>query len=61
MGLFSKLAKLAIHTATIPVDAVRDIVTLGGAITDKDQPYLVDKVDKMLDDVDEINDEVDKL
>ena len=37
--MFESLAKAALAVVTVPVSVVADVVTLGGALTDKDQPY----------------------
>lgn len=38
-GLIEGLAKAAVGVVTLPVQVVADVVTLGGALTDKEQPY----------------------
>jgi hypothetical protein len=38
-GLLENLAKTALAVVTIPVAVVADVVTLGGALTEKDEPY----------------------
>lgn len=38
-GMIESLAKAAAAVVTVPVAVVADVVTLGGALTDKDQPY----------------------
>ena len=43
-GLIESLAKAAIGVVTVPVALVADVVTLGGALTDKDKPYTVSAV-----------------
>ena len=43
-GFFEDVAKAAIGVVAIPVAVVADVVTLGGAITDKDRPYTADAV-----------------
>jgi len=53
--------KTVVHTATAPVDVVKDVVTLGGALTDEDEPYTRKKLSKILDDVEELSDEIDDL
>lgn len=61
MSILGKLLKTTIDIATLPIDIVADIVTLGGAINDKDSTYTSKKIDKLSDDVDEIEDELDDL
>ena len=38
-GLLESLAKAAVGVATLQVAAVADVITLGGALSDKDEPY----------------------
>ena len=43
-GILESLTKAALGVVTIPVAAVADVVTLGGALTDKDKPYTAEAV-----------------
>lgn len=43
-GILESLAKAAVSVVTVPVAVVADVVTLGGSLTDKDQPYTADAV-----------------
>lgn len=43
-GMLESLAKAVVGVVTVPVAAVADAVTLGGALTDKDRPYTADAV-----------------
>lgn len=52
MGFFKMLGVLAIDTITAPIAVIKDVATLGGAITDQDEPYTVQKVKQISDDVD---------
>ena len=61
MGILRKLAKTVIHTATAPIDIVKDVATLGGVITGEDEPYSLQKAKKVLEDLDELGDEIDDL
>ena len=38
-GLIESLAKAAVGVVTLPVAVVADVITLGGALTEKDEPY----------------------
>jgi|JI8StandDraft_1071087.scaffolds.fasta_scaffold457770_2 hypothetical protein len=58
MGLFGKVLKLAINTATLPLDAVKDVVTLGGATTDE-QSAVCAKLRKLQEEVDELDEDDD--
>ena len=48
-GMLESLAKAAVAVVTVPVALVADVVTLGGSLTDKDQPYTADAVGDMVD------------
>jgi len=61
MGILRKLAKTVIHTATAPIDIVKDVATLGGVITEEDEPYSIQKAKKILDDWEELENEIDDL
>ena len=37
--MFSSVVKAAVGVVTLPVSVVADAVTLGGALSDKEQPY----------------------
>jgi len=47
-GLFNSLTKAALGVVTTPVALVADVVTMGGALTDKDQPYTADALEDIL-------------
>ena len=53
MGFFGKLTKLALDLIETPVAIVKDVATLGGALTDKDKPYTQKKLEDIGDDYDE--------
>ena len=48
-GMIESIAKAAVAVVTVPVAVVADVVTLGGALTDKDQPYTADAVGDLVD------------
>ncbi len=41
-GILESLAKAAVNVVAAPVAVVADVVTLGGALTDKDKPYTAE-------------------
>jgi hypothetical protein len=43
-GMLESLAKAAVGVVTVPVAVVADVVTLGGTLTDKEQPYTAEAV-----------------
>ena len=47
--MIESLAKAAAAVVTVPVAVVADVVTMGGALTDKDQPYTADAVGDLVD------------
>lgn len=61
MGLFGKLLKTTIDIASLPVDVVKDTVTMGGALNDEDEPYTIQKLKRLGGDGEEIRDEADRL
>ena len=48
-GMIASLAKAAAAVVTVPVAVVADVVTMGGVLTDKDQPYTADAVEDFVD------------
>ena len=60
MGLFGKLIKLGLDVVETPIAVVKDVVTLGGAINDKNQSYTSDKIEDIGYDYQKIKDELDK-
>ncbi len=49
--MFGKLMRAAYDTATLPVAVAADIVTCGGALSDREEPYTVEKAKRIVDDV----------
>jgi hypothetical protein len=48
-GMLESLAKAAVAVVTVPVGVVADVVTLGGSLTEKSQPYTSDAVGDLVD------------
>lgn len=59
MGFFSKLAKGVIDTALLPIEVVKDAVTLGGVSVDKDEPFTKKRVKKVIEDLEDAYDSLD--
>ncbi len=59
MGFLTSLTKTVLDVATSPIDLAKDIVTLGGVLTDKDEPATLKKLKKIVKDIDELPDSVD--
>jgi len=57
MGLFGKILEIGIKTVTLPVDVVKDVVTLGGTLSDKGESYTIDKCEDIMNDVDKLGDD----
>jgi len=55
-NIITGLTKAAVGVATLPVDVVADFVTLGGSLNDKDMPYTVKKLGKVMDGINEATD-----
>jgi len=52
MSLFGKVVKLVVNVAALPVEVVKDVVTLGGVSTEHGQSYTIARVKKMVEDAD---------
>ena len=51
-GMLGDLAKAAVGIVIeTPVAVVADVVTLGGSLTDKDQPYTATALEKVMENV----------
>ena len=53
MGLFSALVKIGVDVVTLPIDIVKDIVTIGGISTEQHKPYTLQKLDQIKEDAEE--------
>lgn len=51
--MFDKLFKAAVGIITLPVDVAADVVTMAGALTDRDEPYTVSKAKRIRRQIDE--------
>lgn len=47
-GMLESLAKAALGVVTVPVAVVADVVTMGGALSDKDNPYTAEAVEDVV-------------
>lgn len=61
MGIFGSLLKTTLDIATSPIDIAKDVLTLGGTITDENEPYTVQKMKRLNRDIEDIIDDVDDL
>ena len=55
-GIFESVAKAAIGVVSLPVSIAADVVTLGGALTDKDTPYTVKNVEDIVENLENVVD-----
>jgi hypothetical protein len=55
-NILKGLTKAVVGVATLPVDVAADVITLGGALNDKEQPYTAKKLGKIMDALDEATD-----
>lgn len=61
MSIFGKLLKTGLDIATTPVAVAKDLVTIGGLLTDQKKTYTAQKIKQLGDDAEEIRDELDDL
>lgn len=59
MGLLSALARTAFDVVTSPIEAVKDVATLGGLITDEREPYTVKRLKEIGDDLGDVRQSLD--
>lgn len=59
MSFFGKLGRLVLDVAETPVAMIKDVATMGGALTDQDKPYTVKKLEEIGDDYDNLKDSLD--
>jgi len=59
MGFFGKVLRLGMDIAETPIAITKDVVTLGGLLTDSEQSYTKSKLEDLQDDWDSIKDELD--
>jgi len=53
MSLFGKLVKTVVNVVALPVEVVKDVVTLGGVATLQEKSYTAQRVEKLVEDADE--------
>lgn len=47
MSLFGQLVRTVVNVVALPVEVVRDVVTLGGVATGQETPYTVQRLEKL--------------
>tara|TARA_R110002020_G_scaffold475890_1_gene713797 strand:+ start:47064 stop:47249 length:186 start_codon:yes stop_codon:yes gene_type:complete len=60
MSFLGKLTRAAVGVVVSPIDIAKDVVTMGGALTDKDEPYSVTRAKQVANDITSLPDEIDK-
>ena len=51
--MFKSILKAAVAVVTVPVDVVADVITMGGVMTDQDEPYTAQKARKIMRNIDD--------
>lgn len=46
--MLNDLAKAAVGIVSLPITLVEDVVTMGGALTDKETPYTVERLEDIM-------------
>jgi uncharacterized protein (DUF2147 family) len=46
--ILNSLVKTAVNVVTLPISGAADVVTLAGALTDKDKPYTAKTVEDIV-------------
>lgn len=58
MSFLSKLVKVGLNIVETPIAIVKDTVTLGGVLTDRDTTYTEEKLEELEDDYEDMKDEL---
>jgi hypothetical protein len=61
MGLLGSLLKTVVEVVELPVAAIKDVASMGGVLTDQEEPYTVQKLEDIGKDVKEVKDELTKI
>lgn len=48
LGFLGKLVETTVDVVTLPVAVAADVVTMGGALNDRERPYTVDKAGRII-------------
>ena len=59
MSFFGKLGRLTLDLIETPVAIIKDVATMGGSLTDQDEPYTKQKLNDLQDDYDGLKDSLD--
>lgn len=55
-GILKSAVKAASAVVDVPVSLLADVVTLGGALTDKDKPYTAEAAERLVKNVKDMSD-----
>lgn len=55
-GILKSAVKAATSVVDVPVSIAADVVTLGGALTDKEKPYTADAAERLVKNVKDMAD-----
>jgi len=58
MGLFGSLAKLGVDVVTAPLSVAADVVTLGGTVSGRKEPFSVSRTKEIGEDLEDILDDI---
>lgn len=61
MGFFGKLISATVNIAVLPIEVVKDVATLGGVLTDQDDPYTYKRLEKTTEKISEAVEELTEL
>ena len=61
MGLFGSILKTGFDIVTAPIAVVKDIATMGGALTDKNETYLGEKLRQIDEDIEQVSEDIGEL
>lgn len=53
MSLIGTLVKTAVNIAALPVAVAKDVITLGGATTDRPESYTSEQIQKLKDEAED--------
>lgn len=53
MKIFGQIVRTVVNVATLPLAVVKDVLTLGGVITENGEPYTVEKLRQIKDEASE--------
>lgn len=60
MGFFGSLTKMAMDIIETPIAVVKDVATMGGALTDQEKPYTAQQLENVQKDWDKAKESLDE-